>query len=158
MVILRGFVRPVALAAIASQQWCYSNGGRATVSGKNSTRCAMSTSVPSSRNAFLRTKPGPKGSSRDLIRAVVEMKKRNSAWGCPQIADGSTSLSEHLLIRIWSAGSLPTDRVIVSDKLVNRDDMPRKTRIVHAAVMVLFSIAIRFPIVGVAGSIPVSRS
>ena len=23
----------------------------------------------------------------DLIRAVVEMKKRNSTWGCPQIAD-----------------------------------------------------------------------
>ena len=34
-----------------------------------------------------RTKPGPKGPTRDLIRAVVEMKKRNSTWGCPQIAD-----------------------------------------------------------------------
>ena len=34
-----------------------------------------------------RTKPGPKGPAGDLIRAVVEMKKRNSTWGCPQIAD-----------------------------------------------------------------------
>jgi hypothetical protein len=33
-----------------------------------------------------RTKPGPKGPVADLIRAVVEMKKRNSTWGCPQIA------------------------------------------------------------------------
>jgi len=34
-----------------------------------------------------RTKPGPKGPTADLIRAVVEMKRRNSTWGCPQIAD-----------------------------------------------------------------------
>jgi hypothetical protein len=34
-----------------------------------------------------RTKPGPKGPTADLIRAVVEMKKHNRPWGCPQIAD-----------------------------------------------------------------------
>jgi hypothetical protein len=34
-----------------------------------------------------RTKPGPKGPTGDLIRAVLEMKKRNPTWGCPQIAD-----------------------------------------------------------------------
>jgi len=34
-----------------------------------------------------RTKPGPKGPTADLIGAVVEMKKRNPTWGCPQIAD-----------------------------------------------------------------------
>ena len=34
-----------------------------------------------------RTKPGPKGPTADLIRAVVEMKKRNPTWGCPQIAN-----------------------------------------------------------------------
>src|SRR6516225_3616082 len=33
-----------------------------------------------------RNKPGPKGPAADLIRAVVEMKKRNPTWGCPQIA------------------------------------------------------------------------
>ena len=33
-----------------------------------------------------RTKPGPKGPTADLIGAVVEMKKRNPTWGCPQIA------------------------------------------------------------------------
>jgi hypothetical protein len=32
-----------------------------------------------------RTKPGPKGPTKDLIRAVVEMKHRNPTWGCPQI-------------------------------------------------------------------------
>src|SRR5215470_10790760 len=32
------------------------------------------------------TKPGPKGPTADLIRAAVEMKKRNPTWGCPQIA------------------------------------------------------------------------
>jgi hypothetical protein len=34
-----------------------------------------------------RRKPGPKGPTADLIGAVVEMKKRNPTWGCPQIAD-----------------------------------------------------------------------
>ena len=34
-----------------------------------------------------RTKPGPKRPTADLIRAVVEMKRRNPTWGCPQIAD-----------------------------------------------------------------------
>jgi transposase InsO family protein len=34
-----------------------------------------------------RNRPGPRGPAADLIRAVVEMKKRNPTWGCPQIAD-----------------------------------------------------------------------
>jgi transposase InsO family protein len=33
-----------------------------------------------------RRKPGPKGPSAELIRAVVEMKQRNPNWGCPRIA------------------------------------------------------------------------
>jgi len=31
-------------------------------------------------------KPGPKGPSNDLIKAIVEMKKRNPRFGCPRIA------------------------------------------------------------------------
>src|SRR5215468_36564 len=34
-----------------------------------------------------KNKPGPKGPTADLIRAVVEMKQRNPTWGCPHIAD-----------------------------------------------------------------------
>ena len=33
-----------------------------------------------------RGKPGPKGPSKELIKAVVEMKDRNPSWGCPRIA------------------------------------------------------------------------
>jgi putative transposase len=33
-----------------------------------------------------RRKPGPKGPSAELIRAVVQMKQRNPNWGCPRIA------------------------------------------------------------------------
>ncbi len=33
-----------------------------------------------------RTKPGPKGPSVDLIRAIVELKRRNPRFGCPRIA------------------------------------------------------------------------
>jgi len=31
-------------------------------------------------------KPGPKGPSNELIRAVVETRDRNPSWGCPRIA------------------------------------------------------------------------
>ena len=31
-------------------------------------------------------KPGPKGPSRDLIQAIVELKRRNPRFGCPRIA------------------------------------------------------------------------
>jgi len=34
----------------------------------------------------VRTKPGPRGPSRDLMAAVVDMKQRNPTWGCPRIA------------------------------------------------------------------------
>ena len=33
-----------------------------------------------------RSKPGPKGPSNELIKAVVEMMDRNPSWGCPRIA------------------------------------------------------------------------
>jgi transposase InsO family protein len=31
-------------------------------------------------------RPGPKGPDKDLIQAVVAMKRRNPSWGCPRIA------------------------------------------------------------------------
>jgi hypothetical protein len=31
--------------------------------------------------------PGPKGPVKELIDAVVEMKRRNPNWGCPRIAE-----------------------------------------------------------------------
>ena len=31
-------------------------------------------------------KPGPKGPNQELIEAVVQMRQRNPAWGCPRIA------------------------------------------------------------------------
>ena len=33
-----------------------------------------------------RRRPGPKGPAKELIYAVVEMKRRNPRWGCPRIA------------------------------------------------------------------------
>jgi len=37
-------------------------------------------------SARRRKRPGPKGPGKELITAVVEMKRRNPAWGCPRIA------------------------------------------------------------------------
>src|SRR6516164_5763397 len=50
-------------------------------------------------------KPGPKGPTADLIRAVVEMKRRNPSWGCPQIAEQinlafGTSINKDVVRRI----------------------------------------------------------
>src|SRR5207249_7482003 len=44
-----------------------------------------------------RCKPGPKGPSTQLIRAVVEMKQRNPNWGCPRIAQ-QIALAFHVQI------------------------------------------------------------
>ncbi len=33
-----------------------------------------------------RRRPGPKGPAKELIAAVVELKRRNPRWGCPRIA------------------------------------------------------------------------
>ena len=33
-----------------------------------------------------RQRPGPQGPEKELIDAVVEMKRRNPNWGCPRIA------------------------------------------------------------------------
>ena len=49
-----------------------------------------------------RRKPGPKGPSAELIRAVVEMKQRNPNWGCPRIAQ-----------QIALAFDLPMDKDVV---------------------------------------------
>src|SRR5262245_23631530 len=35
-------------------------------------------------------RPGPKGPAKELIDAVVEMKRRNRTWGCPRIAEQIT--------------------------------------------------------------------
>jgi transposase InsO family protein len=37
-------------------------------------------------SSMRRGKPGPKGPNKGLIEAVVQMKQRNPAWGCPRIA------------------------------------------------------------------------
>jgi hypothetical protein len=34
--------------------------------------------------------PGPKGPSREIAAAVVDMKRRNPTWGCPRIAQQIT--------------------------------------------------------------------
>ena len=49
-----------------------------------------------------RGKPGPKGPSQELIKAVVEMKDLNPSWGCPRIAQ-----------QIALAFDLPIDKDVV---------------------------------------------
>ena len=58
------------------------------------------------------TKPGPKGPAEDLIRVVVDMKRRNPTWGCPQIAEQinlafGTSISKDVVRRILAQYNRP---------------------------------------------------
>ena len=59
-----------------------------------------------------KSKRGPKGPTTDLIRAVVEMKQRNPASGCPQIADQinlafGTSINKDVVRRILAVHFRP---------------------------------------------------
>ena len=59
------------------------------------------------------TKPGPKGPTGDLIQAVIEMKRRNPTWGCPQIAEQinlafGTSINKDVVRRILAMHYRPT--------------------------------------------------
>src|SRR5262249_35959205 len=63
-----------------------------------------------------KTKPGPKGPTANLIRAVLEMKQRNPTWGCPHIADQinlafGTSINKDVVRRILAQHyrPLPTE-------------------------------------------------
>jgi transposase InsO family protein len=58
-------------------------------------------------------KPGPKGPSRDVIAAVVDMKQRNRSWGCPRIAQQITlafgiPITKDVVRRILAARYQPT--------------------------------------------------
>jgi transposase InsO family protein len=55
-------------------------------------------------------RPGPKGPAKELIDAVVEMKRRNPGWGCPRIAE-----------QIASAFGVEIDKDVVRRILANHD-------------------------------------
>ena len=50
-------------------------------------------------------RPGPKGPEKELIGAVVEMKRRNPNWGSPRIARRSPWLWASRSIKMWFAVS-----------------------------------------------------
>jgi len=57
-------------------------------------------------------RPGPKGPPKELIDAVVEMKRRNPHWGCPRIAQQITlafgvEIDKDIVRRILSAHFRP---------------------------------------------------
>src|SRR6266516_367419 len=49
-------------------------------------------------------RPGSKGPTKELIDAVVEMKRRNRTWGCKRIAQQRTLAFGVDITKTWSAG------------------------------------------------------
>ena len=61
-------------------------------------------------------RPGPKGPTKELIDAVVEMKRRNPTWGCKRIAQQITlafgvDVDKDVVRRILAAHFQPEARV-----------------------------------------------
>ena len=59
-----------------------------------------------------RNKPGPKGPSREVVAAVLDMKRRNPTWGCPRIAQQitlafATPMNKDVVRRILAAQCRP---------------------------------------------------
>ena len=59
-----------------------------------------------------RGKPGPRGPQKELVDAIVEMKRRNPTWGCPRIAEQITlafglEINKDVVRRILSAHYRP---------------------------------------------------
>ena len=56
------------------------------------------------------SKPGPKGPSKEVINAIVEMKQRNPRYGCPRIAQQiNLSFGENTLDHGGDGSVLPAD-------------------------------------------------
>src|SRR5262245_27480258 len=60
-----------------------------------------------------RGRSGPKGPPKELIEAIVEMKRRNPSWGCPRIAQQITlafdvSINKDVVRRILAAHYHPS--------------------------------------------------
>jgi len=59
-------------------------------------------------------RPGPRGPDRELINAVVQMKRRDPTWGCPRIAQQialafGVEIDKDVVRRILSAHYRPVD-------------------------------------------------
>jgi transposase InsO family protein len=59
-------------------------------------------------------KPGPKGPSRELIQAIVELKQRNPRFGCPRIAQQinkafGVDIDKDVVRRVLAAHYRPSD-------------------------------------------------
>jgi hypothetical protein len=61
-----------------------------TVNSSSFPPCSGETKVSHPVFPKRRRKPGPLGPSKELIDAIVEMKRRNPNWGCPRIAQQIT--------------------------------------------------------------------
>jgi putative transposase len=66
-----------------------------------------------------RGKPGPRGPQKELVDAIVEMKRRNPTWGCPRIAEQITlafgvEINKDVVRRILSAHYRPDSHSGVS--------------------------------------------
>jgi putative transposase len=59
-----------------------------------------------------RVRPGPRGPQKELVDAILEMKRRNPKWGCPRIAQQITlafgiEINKDVVPRILSAHYRP---------------------------------------------------
>ena len=59
-------------------------------------------------SSAVRKQPGPKGPSREVIAAIIDMKQRNPTWGCPRIAQQMALAFGVPLTRMWCDAFSPS--------------------------------------------------
>jgi len=64
-------------------------------------------------------RPGPKGPTKELIDAVVEMKRRNATWAANELPSKLPSLSASTSTRTWSAGFSQPTSIRMADREVH---------------------------------------
>jgi len=80
-----------AVAGVCTQFMRPSWLGRVAIALKSSTLLRLHRALTNRKyrrlcSSTVLKRPGPKGPSREVMAAVVDMKQRNPMWGCPRIA------------------------------------------------------------------------
>jgi hypothetical protein len=122
--------RPVYLANASSA--CFAVGCRL----KDLDSAAFSQNLFSPKRV---RRPGPKGPTKELIGAVIEMKRRNRTWGCKRIAQQIASPSAWTSTKTWSAGFSQYTSIRKPDREVRPGSPLSGTRKTHCGRWIYFN-------------------
>lgn len=75
-------------------------------------------------SAKTRRRPGPKGPSKELIAAVLEIKRLNPRFGCPLIAQQISHAFGLAIDKAWCVGFWRNTLIRSAEETVHRGSLP----------------------------------